>query len=155
MNVPASLRASKVSGTSRGWEIGNAIPHVLILSVRVTVTGDVSPVSRPRNSVDVCEQGVGYAQQKLKISKQKAKKKRRKPGAVGIILVEKREERNESQRRVGGLLQLFEGPWGDQGRGQQGRARKDCKGHLGTRRSGCGREVEANLMLVIGHPLPA
>jgi hypothetical protein len=59
--------------------------HVVILSVWVTVTGRVNVVSCLGNTVEAWEYGEGYAQQKSKMSKQKAKRKRRRLGAVGNI----------------------------------------------------------------------
>jgi len=57
----------------------------VILSVTLTVAGSVCWVSCLGNTVDEWEYGVGYAQQKSKISKQKAKRKRRELTAVGDI----------------------------------------------------------------------
>ena len=59
--------------------------HVVILSVTLTVTGSVCWVACLVNTFDEWEYGVGYAQQKSKISKQKAKRKRREWAAVGNI----------------------------------------------------------------------
>jgi hypothetical protein len=64
----------------------NVPTPVVILSVCLTVTGRVNLVSCLGNTADVWEYGEGYAPQKSKISKQKAKRKRRKLGAVGSIL---------------------------------------------------------------------
>ena len=66
-------------------EIGSVLPHVVILSVTLTVAGSVRWVACLGNRVDEREYGVGYAQQKSKISKQKAKRKRREWAAVGNI----------------------------------------------------------------------
>jgi hypothetical protein len=62
-------------------------PHVVMFWVVVTVTGDANVVSSCLEyTFDVREYGDGYAQQKSKITKQKAKRKRRNLGAVGSIV---------------------------------------------------------------------
>ena len=61
------------------------MPHVVILSVTFTVAGSVFWVVCLGNTVEEREYWVGYAQQKSKISKQKAKRKRRELAAVGNI----------------------------------------------------------------------
>jgi len=85
------------------------------------VTGVVNLSSCLGNTVDVCERGVGYAQQKSKISK-KAKTKRRKLRVVGFIFAGRKEGGDERKNEVGvgGLLQLFERPQVGEAR-QQGR----------------------------------
>jgi len=82
----------------------------------VTVTGVVNLSSCLRNTG---EWGVGYAQQKSKISKRKAKMKRRRLRVAGIIFAGRKEGENERKNElgVGGLLQLFERP-------QEGEARQ-------------------------------
>lgn len=61
------------------------MPHVVILFVTTTVTGSVCWFSCLGNTVEVWEYGEGYAQQKSKISKQMAKRKRRELTAAGNI----------------------------------------------------------------------
>lgn len=85
----------------------------------MTVTGVVNLSSCLRNTG---EWGVGYAQQKSKISKKKARMKRRGLRTVGFIFAGKKEGGIERKNElgVGGLLQLFERPQGGEAR-QQGR----------------------------------
>jgi len=55
VNVPAPLRFDRTSEVSDAYKERSRCPHVVILSVVVTVTGDLRLESCLGNTVDVCE----------------------------------------------------------------------------------------------------